>query len=250
MRLCLFLILFFPALAFCAGSMVVNKGGSGSVSFDYRSGGGSANINYETAPSTAPSCVGSFFQDSFTESGTGTMNLSLHSPTLGGIWDGTDASDGSILLNRSNDEINSSNTGGVTKIAFSNLTADCSNYAVTGNAKTGTTGSSHRVGVLGRWLNTSGGNGYRFRIEGDGTARLERVVNGTATDLDTDTVAGFSASTYYDIELRMNGTTIQGYVGGVLECSATDSTHTSNGSPGILLRNGNIRMTSVEAEYL
>jgi len=236
-------------LATCvfAGDVYFGGAGSGSIVQDRSSTGGTLAFSFLTAPSTAPACVGAFFADTFTESGTGNINLA---DSTTNDWEGTDATDGSIVIDRSNDEIKSTNTGGVTKTAFTTLTANCSNYSVTGSMKTGSTGNSHRVGVLGRWINTSGGNGYRGRIEGDGTVRLEKVTNGTSLDLDTDTIAGFSSSTYYSVELRMAGSTISVYVGGVLECTASDSAHVTPGSVGVLLRNGNIRLTSVTATYL
>ncbi len=221
-----------------SGSVTVSTGGTGQLVYAY-----------DVRPSTGPSCVGTGFEDLFTEAGVGTINLGTHAPDDGDLWIGTDANDGSILLERGSDEIRSSNSGGLTKTAYSNLSANCSNYSVLGNAKTGSTTSSNRVGVLGRWLDTSGGNGYRARIEGDGTARLEVVTNGTALDLDTDPIAGFSASTYYDIELRMSGTAISMYVNGVLECTATSSAHVANGTNGALLRNTNARLTSTSLVY-
>ena len=165
------------------------------------------------------------------------------------MWTGTRASDGTIVLDRSADEIKSTNTGGLFLHAYSNLTADCSSYSVFANAKTGVTGSSHRVGVLGRWLDTSGGNGYCARIGGDATWHLEKYTNGTITILDSGSIAGFgSGATYYDIELRMTGTTIAMYIDDVLKGSETDTTHTT-GTHGVFLRNGFVRMTSTSAVY-
>lgn len=221
--------------------------GNGSVVTSYGSGSVS---RVGTFTSTAPACVGTFFSDTFTEEGTGNINLDQHTPDTGGLWTGSDTGDGKLVLDRGTDEIKSTNTGGLTNKAFPNLTADCTNYSVSASVKTGTTGNSHRVGVYGRWLDTSGGNGYRGRIEGDGTVRLEVITNGTALDLDTDTVASFSASTYYDLELRMSGALIRVYVNGVLECSATDTAHSEAGTIGMYLRNANVRMTSFSAAYL
>jgi len=227
-----------------AGVIAVGAGGAGSITV--ASGGAGTLSRDNVAPAV---CLGTFATDTFAETGSGTVNLNTHVSEDGVAWLGTDASDGSIVLDRSAGEIRSTNSGGVTKTSTLDFTATCADYSVTATAKTGSTGTSHRVGVRGR-IQPVGDNCYRFRIEGDGTARLEKVVSGTASDLATGTVASFSASTYYPIELRMSGTTIQGYVDNVLKCSATDSTYTTPGSIGILLRNANVRMTALVAAYL
>lgn len=230
-----------------AGSIAVATGGSGTIS----RGRGSGSIAMTPEVLSNP-CAGTFTSDSFTESGSGNVNLATHSLDEGATWQGANASDGSLVINRTNDEVNSTNTGGVYKTSYSGTVPACANYTVSISAKTGTSGSSHKVGVLGRWSAASSGNGYRFLIEGDGTARLQKIVNGATTDLGTHTISGFAAGgwvTYYTIELRMNGTSIAGYVGGILQVIVTDSTFASAGTAGIMLRNGNVRMTSFSVTY-
>lgn len=240
------LSLLIPSAVF-AGS--ITYGGNGSGSIVSSRGQGSVSYAFSVAPSSSPACVGTFINHTFTEAGAGNINLASSIPETGGLWIGANASDGSLVVDRSNDEAKSTNTSGITKVSYLNLSADCTNYSVFASVKSGSTTSANRVGVLGRY---DGGSdtGYRFRIEGDGTARLEKVVNGTATDLDTDPIAGFSVSTYYSIELRMSGTTISGWVNGVQECTATDAAITTAGTIGMLLRNGNVRITSISAAYL
>lgn len=233
--------------AFVFAGNVSRSLGNGTISTGYGSG---SVVTAVSIISTAPACVGTFFSDTFTESGTGNINLDQHTPDIGGLWIGTDAGDGSIVLDRGNDEIKSTVSGGVSKTAYSNLTANCADYSVFANVKIGASGTSNRVEVLGRYLDTSGGNGYRARLSGDGTAQLAILTNGTGIELDADPVAGFSASAYYDVELRMTGSTISMYVNGVLECTATDTTHTANGTNAVILRNTACRVTSTSLEYL
>lgn len=216
-----------------SGEMVVSQG-SGTIALSLVASGG---------------CSGAFFEDTFTEDGSGTIEFTTHTPESGGSWVRTEA-DGELIVDRTSDEIRSTVSDGDTKLGYWTGSASCADYFVSATAKAGGVGSSNRVGVLGRWDPAAGGSGYRFRIEGDGTARLERVVNGTASDLDTDAVASFSSSTYYTIELRMSGSTIQGYVNGALECVAIDSTHSSPGTVGVLVRNNAVRMTTIGATYL
>lgn len=246
MRL-IFLLLLLTGTA-QGGSIVSGGTGSGSI-VSGGVGSGSIETSYSHAPESNP-CVGTFLSDTFTESGTGNISVESHTPDSGGgSWLRTEDDGGEVVVDRSTDELKSTNNSGNTKLTYWSLTANCTNYSVFASVKTGGATNSSRVGVLGRWLDTSGGNGYRFRLEGDGALRLESVTNGTAILIDSDTVASFSASTYYTLELRMSGTTIQGYVNDVLECSATNTTHTSAGSPGSLLRNSSVRMTSLSAAY-
>lgn len=243
------LFVFLIAVSSIFAGSVERSVGTGSVSRTL--GAGSVVRSVAGTPTEPPAvCDGEFLTDTFTEGSTGNISLYLHTPETLQRWTGTHAEDGSIVLDRANDDIKSTDALGNTKYAYIDTTAECANYTVSGIAKTGTTGSSNRVGVLGRWVETLGGNGYRLRIQGDAVVRLEKVVNGTAFDLDVDSIAGFSGSTYYTLDLKMNGSTIEGYIDGVLKCSATDSDHTSAGVPGVMLRNTSVRLTSISATYL
>jgi hypothetical protein len=244
LRRFLFLAVLIP-LPVLAGTISISKG-LGTVT----TGKGNGRVDYAFAvpPSTAPACVGTFANATFTEAGTGNLNLSASIPESGGIWSGANSTDGTLVVDRSVDEVKSTNGTGLTKVSYLSLSADCTNYSVFASAKAGSTTNSNRVGIMGRYDGATD-TGYRFRIEGDGTARLEKLVNGTNTDLDTDPIAGFSVTTYYSLELRMSGTTISGWVNGVQECLATDASITTPGTIGMIIRNGNARLTSISAAY-
>ncbi len=245
-------------LALAAAALPVSAALAGTVERSIGAGtittsrGGSGTITYTTSitEGSTPGCSGTFTSDDFTEAGTSTIPLSSHSSNEGDAWLG-DASDGEVVVDRTADELRSTNTTGDTKTVYLDIAPACADYSVFGSGKTGSTGSSQRLGLRGRWSDDGGGSdGYAARIAGDGSVLLEVYVNGTATTLDTDTVASFSASTYYSMELRLTGTSIEFYVNDVLEASATNSAVTSAGSVGALLRNNNPRLTSISGAYL
>lgn len=91
-----------------------------------------------------------------------------------------------------------------------------------------------RSGVVGR-LDTAAETCYLFRyIPGTTTFELGVFAAGTFTSLATDATKPISSiNTRVKIELRMRGSSLEGYVDGVLSCSATDGSITAAGRGGV-----------------
>jgi len=94
-------------------------------------------------------------------------------------------------------------------------------------------GSTSRVGVLGRFSD-SALSGYRFQASSvDNKWSLHRLDAGAATLLDSADHT-FTVSTTYEMELRMVGTTIEGWVDGVKVVEAVDAVYTAAGYAGLV----------------
>lgn len=88
------------------------------------------------------------------------------------------------------------------------------------------------AGVGARLANTSAVSGYALLGFGGDTFYLVRLTAGADTYLDSGGTC--NASTVYNLRLRCNGSTIEGYVDDVLTLSATDSTYASNTDVGLM----------------
>jgi pectate lyase len=81
--------------------------------------------------------------------------------------------------------------------------------------------SARSVGITARGTTLS--SYYALVLTGSGTAQLQRVASGTVTTLGTATVA-VTTGTWYDLALRVTGSTLAGSVDGVQVVRATDAT--------------------------
>lgn len=109
------------------------------------------------------------------------------------------------------------------------------NYEITGKVRVVTSATSARCGPFLMDV-TNALNGYVLAPNFSGTQGfiLYLVDTGTLTALSTYAVTVNSGTTY-TLKLRRNGSALDGYVDGVLRCSATDSTYTANGRVGMFI---------------
>lgn len=119
------------------------------------------------------------------------------------------------------------------------------NYSVFADLTRINTGSGSTThGVCGR-MAAAADTFYAFlHFQSLNEARLYKWVAGTPTQLGSSYALTMSVGSTYNFELRMTGTTIEGYIDGVQRCTATDSAISAAGKSGILLRNS--RASSVD----
>lgn len=99
------------------------------------------------------------------------------------------------------------------------------NYAVEAKVKPLTLGSSGQVGISARF--TDNANRYYFDYaQADGKLKIIKKVNGNSTLL-ASKVYTINPNTQYTFKADLNGSTLDFYVNGVKELSATDTTFTS-----------------------
>lgn len=234
----LFLLAAVPAHALVIGP---NKGVFGVASSGGGGGGGGCGSS-------------EFANDTFTEAGTGNIDLDTHTKDSGGTWTNGAGQNGvnSLSLDRANDVFLSTASGTNGAGAVISDTVSCQNYTVEASVRTVSTGTN-RIGVTARH-DLAAGTGYWLRIAGNGDISLFTMVNGAATtELCDNTVAtlvgSFSTGTNYDLGLSVNGTTISAEINGISLCSITDSTY-STGKPGLLITNTGPRGDNFTATYI
>jgi hypothetical protein len=108
-----------------------------------------------------------------------------------------------------------------TNYIMTNGQASWTNYTYQARIQAGSTGST--TGILGRYADNN--NYYMFALN-NGNVVLKKKVRGTTTTLQSAPYS-FNSSTFYTLQLSMNGSTISGSVNGVALVSATDSSLSS-----------------------
>jgi poly(beta-D-mannuronate) lyase len=106
-----------------------------------------------------------------------------------------------------------------------NGTSSWSNYTYAAKVKVGST--SVRNGIVARYTNS---NNYYFLILYNGNLLLNKKVSGSTTTIQQVPFTA-NTSTFYNLQLVVNGTTVQGYVNGTLMVQGTDTSLT-NGVAG------------------
>ncbi|WP_145146205.1 family 16 glycoside hydrolase [Paenibacillus xylanexedens] len=108
-----------------------------------------------------------------------------------------------------------------------------SDYAVAADVKVVDFNGSTRTYVAGRY--TDANNYYAASLYNSGGGKLEirKKVNGSTTTLATKLDYKLAVDTWYNVKLEMSGPSINMYVNGVLELSATD-TDMTKGSAGLV----------------
>jgi hypothetical protein len=102
-----------------------------------------------------------------------------------------------------------------------NGTAGWTAYSVQARAKAlSFNGSGRYFGILARYQSSS--NYYLLALSNAGTLEICKKVGGTVTVLASKTYS-VATGTWYTLKLTVNGSSLQGYVNGALELSATDS---------------------------
>lgn len=152
------------------------------------------------------------------------------SSSLGSDWT-EDSGDWAIVSN--NIRCNTT-AGAYRKLRWVGAAMDSDNYYVEMPARSGNSGIG--IGPAARLAASGTVSYYAFIIFGGDAAYLIYINGGSETILDTG--SAITASTNYTLRIEVDGTTIRGYLNGVLDCEATNSALTS-GPPGIAGYGGN-----------
>jgi hypothetical protein len=179
------------------------------------------------ATAAGGACSGRIYYDTFTEAST--TALESHTPDCGSGWSGGDTTGVSVYsdgtaYNESAFQFNE---------APNSSTPTDADYWVEVNGKTVQADSNARIGVVGRYQNST--DYYRCAVFGTGTLQLWVFNSGGNSQIDTSkTISGFSASTFYTARLTMAGTTIT-CTGGGQTATGTDSTYSTKGNAGVYI---------------
>lgn len=184
--------------------------------------------------------------DTFTESSD--TALESHTSDSGGGWTGGNTTNFDVIA--ATDEL--ANDSGSFKLTGGDEAPGSADYWCSVNGKTVGTGSANRFASMIRydgdvWASASF---YMTYIGGNGTWFMFKNVEGSLTQLDTGTISGFSASTYYDIETRGEGNQIESYIESVGQGAVTDSDVSAAGNVGIYMRTTSPLITSLNSETI
>lgn len=152
------------------------------------------------------------------------------STSLGSDW-AEDSGNWAIVSNN----VSNGTTGNVyRKLRWVGAALDSNDYSVAGTYRSGS--SSLGIGPAARCVASATVSYYALIIFGGDAAYLVYINAGAETVLDSG--SAITASTNYELRIEVEGTTIRGYVNGVLDLEATHSA-LSSGSPGIAGYGGN-----------
>lgn len=152
-----------------------------------------------------------------------------NSSNLGADW----AEDSGAWSITSNNVANGTSGNTYRKLRWVGAAMDSANYSVEVVARSGD--SSNGIGPAVRLAASSAVTYYGYVIFGGDAAYLVEITAGGETILDTG--SAITASTDYTLRLEVDGSTIRGYLNGVLDVSATDASLAS-GPPGIMAYGG------------
>jgi len=159
-----------------------------------------------------------------------------NSSNLGADW-AEDSGDWTIT---SNNVLNGTTGNTYRKLRWVGAAMDSANYYVEVVARSGSSGTG--IGPAVRLAASSAVTYYGYVIFGGDAAYLVEITAGGEAVLDTG--SAITASTNYTLRLEVDGSTIRGYLNGVLDVSATD-TSLASGGPGIMAYGGNNANTYV-----
>ena len=159
-----------------------------------------------------------------------------NSSNLGADW-AEDSGDWTIT---SNNVLNGTTGNTYRKLRWVGAAMDSANYYVEVVARSGSSGTG--IGPAVRLAASSTVTYYGYVIFGGDAAYLVEITAGGETILDTG--SAITASTNYTLRLEVDGSTIRGYLNGVLDVEATD-TSLASGGPGIMAYGGNNANTYV-----
>jgi hypothetical protein len=178
-----------------------------------------------------------FLLDTFTD--VDASNLTAHTPEIGGAWAKHPlAADNLLIASAAPGSVYSD--GGISNFStyHNAATPPSANYSITATIKIKSLPSGAFVVVQGRG-STTVDTAYKLLLTLT-TLQLTAVVAAASTTLQTYTLAGGDVLNIGDtktITLTMTGTTITGSIGGVVQCSGTDSQIASAGKALIRVRN-------------
>ncbi len=176
-----------------------------------------------------------YIQDTFTEGSD--VELSLHTPDIGGAWSKHPSFSTSATVVASEDRLRGDSS--TASSLYINATAPATDdYKIEWTARQTTVGTGSRAGAVGRY-NATTNNGYNVYYDGTQWI-LVSVVSGTATEL-----AAWDGSETVNTDYAIRWTMLAGvhevFFDGVLRIRVTDTTFLSAGRSGILCRlNGRI----------
>ena len=136
-----------------------------------------------------------------------------NSSNLGADW-AEDSGDWAIT---SNNVANGTTGNTYRKLRWVGAALDSANYSVEVVARSGGNG----IGPAVRMAASSAVTYYGYVIFGGDAAYLVEITAGGETILDTG--SAITASTNYTLRLEVDGSTIRGYLNGVLDVEATDA---------------------------
>jgi len=159
-----------------------------------------------------------------------------NSTSLGSDWT-EDYGDWAIVSN--NVRCNTT-AGAYRKLRWVGTALDSANYSVEVIARSG--GSAVGVGPAVRLAASSTVTYYAYMVFGGDTTWLVEITAGGENVLDLGSAV--SANTNYTLRLEVDGSTLRGYLNGVLDVEATDASLAAGG-PGIAAYGGNDANTYV-----
>jgi poly(beta-D-mannuronate) lyase len=171
-------------------------------------------LSFSLLPLATPAFAATLLSDNF-ESYSSFPSGAWTNASGNGTW--SIATDGSKVATQTS---STSNT-----YIMTNGTSTWTNYTYSAKVKVGTT--SVRNGIVARYTNS---NNYYFLVLYNGNLVLSKKVSGSTSTIQQ---VAFTAntSTFYNLQLEVNGTSVKGYVNGALLVQGTDSSLT-NGVPG------------------
>lgn len=144
------------------------------------------------------------------------------------------------------------NNGGGIRIALANQVLGDNIYKVTVSGKTGGVTGNDRIGCCIRGIPDGATpgvtDGYYCALRGDQQYRVWKRVAGVETTLPGGSgavsIAGFAATTYYNIELYFTATNLICVIDGTTYFDAAESSYTGIGQAGIYTQDSNARAGS------
>ena len=184
--------------------------------------------------------------DSFTE--TTNTALTSHTPEVGSTWA---IGSGTWTVYEATDSLGTD----ALDFCWNNVSFSSPDAYTQVTGRTGGTATQDQFGACVRSTafarNNASANRYYCLVNGLGTVYMSKEVAGVSTQLGTEyTISGFSASTDYLIRLWVDGSSINVDIDGVTRISATDTAVTAAGFSGTHSRNGNSRVTLINAGLL
>jgi len=188
-----------------------------------------------------------FFQDTFV--GSNDTLLSAHTPDIGTGW--SNANGGDPKLDGSG-RIKSGTANGICNAVVTPPTAD---YSVAATITWLNIATDQNWHILAR-SNSAGTTRYCVVwIAESSQMILQKYISGTPTSFDLNTTFVPVVGTQYTIKLSVKGTTVSYSINGTVIASATDSSISATGTPGIVVQgvssvSTGIRMANVEVAQL
>jgi hypothetical protein len=169
--------------------------------------------------------------DTFTD--TAGVALTSHTGETGATWTAhpNQTTQSYVITDANRVRAGGSSTG--VALAYASGTPVSADYTVECDLLVKSLLAGSSIGVFAR-LDTAAVNGYHLRYDVQNTRwQLLKYVTGTGTVIATDVTTTLTVGQTYHIKLKCTGTTIEGFVDGVLTHTATDSAVTAAGKAGL-----------------